>query len=240
MLALCLFSDEVYADIAKRLRYTGQYVSAAVREQNALEESVVGSDKDVDGGVQANNHGDDDVLCSSGSAYNDADDTRDSFGDVEEQSSAHEHDVGHSGDGNEWQTCEDPANAENDKADNGESSGLESVLDSPYDLNTMIASLDVAGNARNLSARVADAALPPGEPSYGAVDESISPPVDGVDDDDDFACDRESTDGMQGADQHNETQEEVEEDSGDTTTRIAPILLNMARPEVGQDSPAMI
>ena len=102
MMGLCLFWNEHYAGIAKWLRYMGQNVSTLVREQNApeepvvenvLEENVVGSDEDVDGHAEANNHGDVDDPCSSGGVYNEANDARYSFGDREEQSSAHEHDV---------------------------------------------------------------------------------------------------------------------------------------------------
>ena len=75
----------------------------------------------------------------------------------------------------------------------------------PYGLDTVIASLDDEGNARNLSALVADNVLTPDDPSETTVYESTRPPVDSVDDDEDSASDRESTDGVQGADQQNET-----------------------------------
>ena len=82
MLALCLFTDGTRVDIAQRLRYMGMDVSAAVREQNAseeyvvenaLEESVVGSDDDADGGVDANNGTTMYERSSSGDVNNDAD-----------------------------------------------------------------------------------------------------------------------------------------------------------------------
>ena len=144
-----------------------------LREDKEICKSLVRSDTEEEvPPVESNNLGDDDEFSKLGGGNNDARDVRDSFGDEEEQSSAHEHEVDHSHAGNERQTRKDPANAENDQADNGESSDLESALDNPCGVYTVIANIDVAGNAGTLSARVPDAALPPDEPSGGAADES--------------------------------------------------------------------
>ena len=129
----------------------------------------------------------------------------------------------HSHAANERHMHEDPAN--------DESSDLDSALNNPYGLDTVVEKLDVADNAGSSLARVAGAALPPDESSDGHVDESTPPSVGGADDDDDSASEGESADGPQGAGQQNETKEEVEQDSGDMTRRLVPTLLNMTRPE---------
>ena len=96
------------------------------------------SDAEEAPSVERNKLDDGDELSKSGGENDDGHDVRETFGDGGEQSGAHEHDVDHSNSGSERQTHEGPANAHNDQSGNGESSDVESALNNPFGLNTVM------------------------------------------------------------------------------------------------------